>query len=53
MAMTVPVTMGMTQDEGEYTMSFFTPASFQSAPPDPSNPDVHIENRKENVVYVR
>jgi len=53
MAMTVPVTMGMSHNEEDYTMSFFTPASFQSAPPDPSNPDVQIENRKEIIVYVR
>ena len=53
MAMTVPVTMEMSHDQENYTMSFFTPASFQSAPPNPSNPDVHIENRKEIIVYVR
>ena len=52
--MTVPVTMEMSQKgDDDYSMSFFTPASFQTAPPEPSNPDVFIEHRKELIVYVR
>ena len=54
MAMTVPVTMDMSQNDAKkFSMSFFTPSSFQDSPPKPSNPDVFIENRKEIIVYVR
>ncbi|KAK7907807.1 hypothetical protein WMY93_016419 [Mugilogobius chulae] len=39
--------------ESKFTVSFFIPEEHQAAPPEPADPDVFIENRKEFTAYVR
>ncbi|CAL1586465.1 unnamed protein product [Knipowitschia caucasica] len=39
--------------ESKFTVSFFIPAEHQAAPPEPTDPDVFIEHRKEFTAYVR
>lgn len=39
--------------ESQFTVSFYIPEEHQSAPPQPTDPDVFIENRKAFTAYVR
>ncbi|XP_061742056.1 heme-binding protein 2 isoform X2 [Nerophis ophidion] len=39
--------------ESHFTVSFFIPVKHQANPPEPSDPDVFVEHRKEFTVYVR
>ncbi|XP_036942098.1 heme-binding protein 2 [Acanthopagrus latus] len=39
--------------ESQFTMSFYVPEEHQENPPEPSDPDVFVEHRKEFTVYVR
>uniref|UniRef100_A0A8C6STU0 Heme binding protein 2 n=1 Tax=Neogobius melanostomus TaxID=47308 RepID=A0A8C6STU0_9GOBI len=39
--------------ESKFTVSFYIPEEHQASPPEPSEPDVFIEHRKEFTAYVR
>ncbi|KAK1889092.1 Heme-binding protein 2 [Dissostichus eleginoides] len=39
--------------ESQFTVSFYIPEEHQAAPPQPSDPDVFVEHRKEFTAYVR
>lgn len=39
--------------ESKFTVSFYIPEEHQATPPEPSDPDVFIEERKEFTAYVR
>lgn len=56
--MTAPVTVRVDPGAGpacesHFTVSFFIPEEHRDAPPQPSDPDVFIENRDEFTAYVR
>lgn len=36
-----------------YTLSFYVPEEHQDNPPEPSDPEVFVEQRKEFTAYVR
>lgn len=39
--------------ESQFTVSFYIPEEHQENPPEPSDPDVFVEHRKEFTAYVR
>ncbi|MED6268648.1 hypothetical protein CHARACLAT_024487 [Characodon lateralis] len=56
--MTAPVTCHVVPGAGpacesQFTMSFYIPDELQANPPEPSDPDVFMEDRKEFTAYVR
>lgn len=56
--MTAPVTCHVQPGAGpacesQVTVSFYIPQEHQESPPEPSDPDVFVEHRKELTVYVR
>lgn len=55
--MTAPVTClmdpGAGQSPGTFTVSFFLPEKHQAEPPQPTDPEIFCENRKEFTAYVR
>ena len=58
MEMTAPVTCRVDPGAGpacesQFTVSFFIPEEHQDNPPEPSDPEVFLEHRKEFTAYVR
>lgn len=58
MDMTAPVTCRVEPGAGpscesHFTISFYIPEEHQSNPPEPSDPEVFVEHRKEFTAYVR
>ncbi|XP_026175105.1 heme-binding protein 2 [Mastacembelus armatus] len=56
--MTAPVTCRVDPGAGptcesQFTVSFYIPEEHQDSPPEPSDPDVFVEQRKEFTAYVR
>nr|XP_033504735.1 heme-binding protein 2 isoform X1 [Epinephelus lanceolatus] len=56
--MTAPVTCRVDPGAGptcesQFTVSFYIPEEHQESPPEPSDPDVFVEHRKEFTAYVR
>ncbi|XP_027724200.1 heme-binding protein 2-like isoform X1 [Vombatus ursinus] len=51
--MTVPVTCRVQPGTTEYKVSFFVPTKHQNSPPEPTDPDVFLEQRKGAAVFVR
>uniref|UniRef100_A0A3Q1H511 Heme binding protein 2 n=1 Tax=Acanthochromis polyacanthus TaxID=80966 RepID=A0A3Q1H511_9TELE len=56
--MTAPVTCRVDPGAGpacesKFTVSFYIPEEHQESPPEPSDPEVFVEHRKELTVYVR
>ncbi|KAM6915784.1 heme-binding protein 2 isoform 1-T1 [Xenentodon cancila] len=56
--MTAPVTCRVVPGDGpacesQFTISFYIPEQHQANPPEPSDSDVYVEQRKELTVYVR
>lgn len=56
--MTAPVTCHVKPGAGpacesQFTVSFYIPEEHQATPPEPNEPEVFIEHRKELTVYVR
>ncbi|XP_013867004.1 heme-binding protein 2 [Austrofundulus limnaeus] len=56
--MTAPVTCRVVPGAGpacesQFTVSFYIPDELQAEPPEPSEPEVFVENRKEFTAYVR
>ncbi|XP_074164492.1 heme-binding protein 2-like isoform X3 [Sminthopsis crassicaudata] len=51
--MTVPVTCRVQPGTTEYKVSFFVPTKHQNSPPEPTDPDVFIEERKGAAIFVR
>ncbi|XP_039980372.1 heme-binding protein 2 isoform X1 [Xiphias gladius] len=56
--MTAPVTCRVDPGAGpacesQFTVSFYIPEEHQENPPEPSDPEVFVENRKEFTAYVR
>ncbi|KAK9531551.1 hypothetical protein VZT92_010970 [Zoarces viviparus] len=56
--MTAPVTCRVDPGAGpacesQFTVSFYVPEEHQDNPPEPSDPEVFLENRKEFTAYVR
>lgn len=56
--MTAPVTCYVKPGAGpacesQFTVSFYIPEEHQATPPEPNEPEVFIEHRKELTVYVR
>ncbi|XP_071335358.1 heme-binding protein 2 [Trachinotus anak] len=56
--MTAPVTCRVDPGAGpacesQFTVSFYIPEEQQATPPEPSDPDVFVEHRKEFTAYVR
>ncbi|XP_029352598.1 heme-binding protein 2 [Echeneis naucrates] len=56
--MTAPVTCLVVPGAGpacesKFTVSFYIPEEHQASPPEPSDPDVFVESRKEFTAYVR
>lgn len=56
--MTAPVTCHVNPGAGpacesQFTVSFYIPEEHQANPPEPSDAEVFIEDRKELTVYVR
>ncbi|GAA6234315.1 heme-binding protein 2 [Lates japonicus] len=56
--MTAPVTGRVVPGDGpacesQFTVSFYIPEEHQDNPPEPTDPDVFLEHRKEFTVYVR
>lgn len=56
--MTAPVTGRVVPGDGpacesQFTVSFYIPEENQDNPPEPTDPDVFLEHRKEFTVYVR
>ncbi|KAJ0026857.1 hypothetical protein NQD34_017857 [Periophthalmus magnuspinnatus] len=56
--MTAPVSCFVEPGEGptcesKFTVSFYIPEEHQATPPEPTDPDVFIEHRKEFTAYVR
>nr|XP_057913513.1 heme-binding protein 2 [Doryrhamphus excisus] len=56
--MTAPVTCRVNPGDGptcesHFTVSFYIPEEHQDNPPEPSDPDVFVENRKEFTAYIR
>nr|XP_020826134.1 heme-binding protein 2-like isoform X2 [Phascolarctos cinereus] len=51
--MTVPVTCLVQPGTTEYKVSFFVPTKHQSSPPEPTDPDVFLEERKGAAIFVR
>ncbi|KAM9354213.1 heme-binding protein 2 [Pholidichthys leucotaenia] len=56
--MTAPVTCHVVPGAGpacesRFTVSFYVPEEHQTSPPEPNNPEVFVENRKEFTAYVR
>ena len=56
--MTAPVTCRVDPGAGsacesQFTVSFYIPEEHQDYPPEPSQPEVFVENRKEFTAYVR
>lgn len=58
MEMTAPVTCRVEPGDGpacesRFTVSFYIPEEHQASPPEPSEPEVFLENRQEFTAYVR
>lgn len=56
--MTAPVTCRVEPGDGpacesRFTVSFYVPREHQASPPEPSDPEVFVEQRKEFTAYVR
>ncbi|XP_074078172.1 heme-binding protein 2-like [Macrotis lagotis] len=51
--MAVPVTCLVQPGTNEYKVSFFVPPKHQHSPPEPTDPDVFLEQRKPAAVFVR
>ncbi|XP_044527609.1 heme-binding protein 2-like [Gracilinanus agilis] len=51
--MTVPVTCLVQPGTTEYKVSFFVPTKHQNSPPEPTDPDVFLEQRKGAAIFVR
>ncbi|XP_023256258.1 heme-binding protein 2-like [Seriola lalandi dorsalis] len=56
--MTAPVTCRVDPGAGpacesHFTVSFYIPEEHQASPPEPSDPEVFVENRKEFTAYIR